>query len=145
MIEIPTFKLLLVVYCFTGIHLFNYNVVEIKNFDYKYDHSKDSIEHYYSKNKYNVGDTIVYRYTIMVDSTSEQAINYKKDLILMEQWAEETRLQEEAWAKDTVYQNNIKREKQQKEDEEWWSELDQAYEEQIKSEKLETKPIKKPE
>ena len=81
----------------------------------------------------------------MVDSTSEQAINYKKDLILMEQWAEETRLQEEAWAKDTVYQNNIKREKQQKEDEEWWSELDQAYEEQIKSEKLESKPIKKPE
>ena len=36
-------------------------------------------------------------------------------------------------------------EKQQKEDEEWWSELDQAYEEQIKSEKLESKPIKKPE
>ena len=35
----------------------------------------------------------------------------------MEQWAEETRLQEEAWAKDTVYLNKIKREKQQKEDE----------------------------
>ena len=137
MIEIPMVKFLLIIYCFTGIHTGNYNV-------YDYLNQLDSIEHYYSKNKYNVGDTIVYRYTIMVDSTSEQAINYKKDLILMEQWAEETRLQTEAWAKDTVYQNNIKREKQQKEDEEWWAELDQAYEEQIKSEKLESKPIKKP-
>ena len=54
MIEIPTFKLLLVVYCFTGAHLFNYNVVEIKSFDYKYDHSNDSIEHFYCKDKYNI-------------------------------------------------------------------------------------------
>ena len=143
MIEIPAFKLLLVMYCFTGIHLFNYNVVEI-DFIHN-DHSNDSIEHFYCKDKYNVGDTIRYRYTIMVDSTSEQAIDYKKYVEFYKAWTEETRLQTEAWAKDTVYQNNIKREKQQKEDEEWWSELDQAYEEQIKSEKLETKPIKKPE
>jgi hypothetical protein len=145
MIEIPTFKLLLVVYCFTGVHLFNYNVVEIKDFDYKHDHSNDSIEHYYCKDKYNVGDTIRHFYTIMVDSTSEKAIDYKKGVELLKAWAEETRLQEEAWAKDTVYQNKIKREKQEEEDKEWWSELDQAYEEQIKSEKLESKPIKKPE
>lgn len=135
MIEIPMVKFLLIIYCFTGIHTGNYNV-------YDYLNQLDSIEHYYSKNKYNVGDTIVYRYTIMVDSTSEQAINYKKESYTYGAWAEETRRQEEAWAKDTVYQNNIKREKQQKEDEEWWSELDQAYEEQIKSE---SKLIKKPE
>jgi hypothetical protein len=126
-------------YCFTGIHTFNYNVVEV-DFENSYVH--DNIEHFYCKDKYSVGDTILYRYTIMIDSTSEQAINYKKDIIMMKEWAEETRLQTEAWAKDTVYQNKIKREKQQKEDEEWWSELDQAYEEQIK---LESKLIKKPE
>ena len=143
MIEIPMVKILLVMYCFTGIHAFNYNVVEIDFIDN--DHSNDSIEHYYCKDKYNVGDTIRHEYTIMVDSTSEKAIDYKKTVELLKAWAEETRLQEEAWAKDTVYQNRIKREKQQKEDEEWWSELDQAYEEQIKSEKLESKPIKKPE
>ena len=43
--------------------------------------------------------------------------DYKKGVELLKAWAEETRLQEEAWAKDTVYQNKIKREKQQKEDE----------------------------
>lgn len=80
MIEIPAFKLLLVMYCFTGIHLFNYNVVEIKNFDPNYDHSNDSIEHYYCKDKYNVGDTIRHEYTKMVDSTSEKAIDYKRIL-----------------------------------------------------------------
>ena len=74
MIEILTYKLLLVVYCFTGVHLFNYNVVEIKDFDYKHDYSNDSIEHYYCKDKYNVGDTIRHEYTKMVDSTSEEAI-----------------------------------------------------------------------
>jgi hypothetical protein len=120
-------------------------VVEIKNFDVEHDYSNDSIEHYYCKDKYNIGDTIRHEYTKMVDSTSEEAIDYKRHVELLKAWAEETRLQEEAWAKDTVYQNKIKREKQQKEDEEWWSELDQAYEEQIKSEKLESKPIKKPE
>jgi len=145
MIEIPTFKLLLVVYCFTGVHLFNYNVVEIKDFDYKHDYSNDSIKHYYCKDKYNIGDTIRHEYTKIVDSTSEEAIDYKRHVEFYKAWIEETRLQEEAWAKDTVYQNKIKRKKQQKEDEEWWSELDQAYEEQTKSEKLESKPIKKPE
>ena len=138
MIEIPMVKFLLIIYCFTGIHTGNYNV-------YDYLNQLDSIEHYYSKNKYNVGDTIVYRYTIMVDSTSEQAINYKKDLILMEQWAEETRLQEEAWAKDTVYQNKIKLEFQQKENEEAEIWLQEAAEKQMELEKLESKPIKKPE
>ena len=141
MIEILTYKLLLVVYCFTGIHLFNYNVVEIKNFDYKYDHSKDSIEHYYCKDKYNVGDTIRHEYTKMVDSTSEEAIytiSFDKQL---KAWNEEI----EARAKDTVYQNKIKLEFQQKENEEAEIWLQEAAEKQMELEKLESKPIKKPE
>ena len=141
MIEIPTFQLLLVVYCFTGIHLFNYNVVEIKNFDYKYDHSKDSIEHYYCKDKYNVGDTIRHEYTKMVDSTSEEAIytiSFDKQL---KAWNEEI----EARAKDTVYQNKIKLEFQQKENEEAEIWLQEAAEKQMELEKLESKQIKKPE
>ena len=141
MIEILTYKLLLVVYCFTGIHLFNYNVVEIKNFDYKYDHSKDSIEHYYCKDKYNVGDTIRHEYTKMVDSTSEEAIytiSFDKQL---KAWNEEI----EARAKDTVYQNKIKLEFQQKENEEAEIWLQEAAERQMELEKLESKPIKKPE
>ena len=141
MIEIPAFKLLLVMYCFTGIHLFNYNVVEIKNFDYKYDHSKDSIEHYYCKDKYNVGDTIRHEYTKMVDSTSEEAIytiSFDKQL---KAWNEEI----EARAKDTVYQNKIKLEFQQKENEEAEIWLQEAAERQMELEKLESKPIKKPE
>ena len=141
MIEIPAFKLLLVMYCFTGIHLFNYNVVEIKNFDYKYDHSKDSIEHYYCKDKYNVGDTIRHEYTKMVDSTSEEAIytiSFDKQL---KAWNEEI----EARAKDTVYQNKIKLEFQQKENEEAEIWLQVAAERQMELEKLESKPIKKPE
>ena len=104
MIEILTYKLLLVVYCFTGVHLFNYNVVEIKDFDYKHDYSNDSIEHYYCKDKYNVGDTIRHEYTKMVDSTSEEAIytiSFDKQL---KAWNEEI----EARAKDTAYQNKIK-------------------------------------
>ena len=141
MIEIPAFKLLLVMYCFTGIHLFNYNVVEIKNFDYKYDHSKDSIEHYYCKDKYNVGDTIRHEYTKMVDSTSEEAIytiSFDKQL---KAWNEEI----EARAKDTAYQNKIKLEFQQKENEEAEIWLQEAAEKQMELEKLESKPIKKPE
>ena len=141
MIEILTYKLLLVVYCFTGVHLFNYNVVEIKNFDYKYDHSKDSIEHYYCKDKYNVGDTIRHEYTKMVDSTSEEAIytiSFDKQL---KAWNEEI----EARAKDTVYQNKIKLEFQQKENEEAEIWLQEAAEKQMELEKLESKPIKKPE
>ena len=141
MIEILAFKLLLVMYCFTGIHLFNYNVVEIKNFDYKYDHSKDSIEHYYCKDKYNVGDTIRHEYTKMVDSTSEEAIytiSFDKQL---KAWNEEI----EARAKDTVYQNKIKLEFQQKENEEAEIWLQEAAEKQMELEKLESKPIKKPE
>ena len=141
MIEILTYKLLLVVYCFTGVHLFNYNVVEIKNFDYKYDHSKDSIEHYYCKDKYNVGDTIRHEYTKMVDSTSEEAIytiSFDKQL---KAWNEEI----EARAKDTAYQNKIKLEFQQKENEEAEIWLQEAAEKQMELEKLESKPIKKPE
>jgi hypothetical protein len=141
MIEIPTFKLLLVVYCFTGIHLFNYNVVEIKDFNYKHDYSNDSIEHYYCKDKYNIGDTIRHEYTIMVDSTSEEAIDYKRHV----EFLEKTRLQEEAWAKDTVYQNKIKLEFQQKENEEAEIWLQEAAEKQMELEKLESKLIKKPE
>lgn len=94
MIEIPMVKILLVMYCFTGIHLFNYNVVEIDFIDN--DHSNDSIEYFYCKYKYNVGDTIRYRYTIMVDSISEQAIDYKKYVEFYKAWTEETRLQTEA-------------------------------------------------
>ena len=141
MIEILTYKLLLVVYCFTGVHLFNYNVVEIKDFDYKYDHSNDSIEHYYCKDKYNVGDTIRHEYTKMVDSTSEEAIytiSFDKQL---KAWNEEI----EARAKDTVYQNKIKLEFQQKENEEAEIWLQEAAERQMELEKLESKPIKKPE
>ena len=141
MIEIPTFKLLLVVYCFTGIHLFNYNVVEIKDFNYKHDYSNDSIKHFYCKDKYNIGDTIRHEYTKMVDSTSEEAIDYKRHV----EFLEETRLQEEAWAKDTVYQNKIKREFQQKENEEAEIWLQEAAEKQMELEKLESKLIKKPE
>ena len=141
MIEILTYKLLLVVYCFTGVHLFNYNVVEIKNFDYKYDHSNDSIEHYYCKDKYNVGDTIRHEYTKMVDSTSEEAIytiSFDKQL---KAWNEEI----EARAKDTVYQNKIKLEFQQKENEEAEIWLQEAAEKQMELEKSESKLIKKPE
>ena len=141
MIEILTYKLLLVVYCFTGVHLFNYNVVEIKDFDYKHDYSKDSIEHYYCKDKYNVGDTIRHEYTKMVDSTSEEAIytiSFDKQL---KAWNEEI----EARAKDTVYQNKIKLEFQQKENEEAEIWLQEAAEKQMELEKLESKPIKKPE
>ena len=141
MIEILTYKLLLVVYCFTGVHLFNYNVVEIKDFDYKHDYSKDSIEHYYCKDKYNVGDTIRHEYTKMVDSTSEEAIytiSFDKQL---KAWNEEI----EARAKDTVYQNKIKLEFQQKENEEAEIWLQEAAERQMELEKLESKPIKKPE
>ena len=83
MIEIPMVKILLVMYCFTGIHAFNYNVVEIKSFDYKYDHSNDSIEHFYCKDKYNIGDTIRHEYTKMVDSTSEEAIYIKNNKTIM--------------------------------------------------------------
>ncbi len=141
MIEILTYKLLLVVYCFTGVHLFNYNVVEIKDFDYKHDYSNDSIEHYYCKDKYNVGDTIRHEYTKMVDSTSEEAIytiSFDKQL---KAWNEEI----EARAKDTVYQNKIKLEFQQKENEEAEIWLQEAAERQMELEKLESKPIKKPE
>ena len=141
MIEILTYKLLLVVYCFTGVHLFNYNVVEIKDFDYKHDYSNDSIEHYYCKDKYNVGDTIRHEYTKMVDSTSEEAIytiSFDKQL---KAWNEEI----EARAKDTVYQNKIKLEFQQKENEEAEIWLQDAAEKQMELEKLESKPIKKPE
>ena len=141
MIEIPVFKLLLVMYCFTGIHLFNYNVVEIKNFDYKYDHSNDSIEHYYCKDKYNVGDTIRHEYTKMVDSTSEEAIQTISFFKHLKAWNEEI----EARAKDTVYQNKIKLEFQQKENEEAEIWLQEAAEKQMELEKLESKPIKKPE
>ena len=141
MIEIPAFKLLLVMYCFTGIHLFNYNVVEIKNFDYKYDHSNDSIEHYYCKDKYNVGDTIRHEYTKMVDSTSEEAIQTISFFKYLKAWNEEI----EARAKDTVYQNKIKLEFQQKENEEAEIWLQEAAEKQMELEKLESKPIKKPE
>ncbi len=141
MIEIPAFKLLLVMYCFTGIHLFNYNVVEIKNFDYKYDHSNDSIEHYYCKDKYNVGDTIRHEYTKMVDSTSEEAIQTISFFKHLKAWNEEI----EARAKDTVYQNKIKLEFQQKENEEAEIWLQEAAEKQMELEKLESKPIKKPE
>ncbi len=141
MIEIPVFKLLLVMYCFTGIHLFNYNVVEIKNFDYKYDHSNDSIEHYYCKDKYNVGDTIRHEYTKMVDSTSEEAIQTISFFKHLKAWNEEI----EARAKDTVYQNKIKLEMQQKENEEAEIWLQEAAEKQMELEKLESKPIKKPE
>ena len=141
MIEIPAFKLLLVMYCFTGIHLFNYNVVEIKNFDYKYDHSNDSIEHYYCKDKYNVGDTIRHEYTKMVDSTSEEAIQTISFFKHLKAWNEEI----EARAKDTVYQNKIKLEMQQKENEEAEIWLQEAAEKQMELEKLESKPIKKPE
>jgi hypothetical protein len=141
MIEIPAFKLLLVVYCFTGLHLFNYNVVEIKDFNYKHDYSNDSIKHFYCKDKYNIGDTIRHEYTKMVDSTSEEAIDYKRHV----EFLEETRLQEEAWAKDTVYQNKIKREFQQKENEEAEIWLQEAAEKQMELEKLESKLIKKPE
>ena len=141
MIEILTYKLLLVVYCFTGVHLFNYNVVEIKDFDYKHDYSNDSIEHYYCKDKYNVGDTIRHEYTKMVDSTSEEAIytiSFDKQL---KAWNEEI----EARAKDTAYQNKIKLEFQQKENEEAEIWLQEAAERQMELEKLESKPIKKPE
>ena len=141
MIEILTYKLLLVVYCFTGVHLFNYNVVEIKDFDYKHDYSNDSIEHYYCKDKYNVGDTIRHEYTKIVDSTSEEAIytiSFDKQL---KAWNEEI----EARAKDTVYQNKIKLEFQQKENEEAEIWLQEAAEKQMELEKLESKPIKKPE
>ncbi len=141
MIEILTYKLLLVVYCFTGVHLFNYNVVEIKDFDYKHDYSNDSIEHYYCKDKYNVGDTIRHEYTKMVDSTSEEAIytiSFDKQL---KAWNEEI----EARAKDTAYQNKIKLEFQQKENEEAEIWLQEAAEKQMELEKLESKPIKKPE
>ena len=141
MIEILTYKLLLVVYCFTGVHLFNYNVVEIKDFDYKHDYSNDSIEHYYCKDKYNVGDTIRHEYTKMVDSTSEEAIytiSFDKQL---KAWNEEI----EARAKDTVYQNKIKLEFQQKENEEAEIWLQEAAERQMELKKLESKPIKKPE
>ena len=141
MIEILTYKLLLVMYCFTGIHLFNYNVVEIKNFDYKYDHSNDSIEHYYCKDKYNVGDTIRHEYTKMVDSTSEEAIQTISFFKQLKAWNEEI----EARAKDTVYQNKIKLEFQQKENEEAEIWLQEAAEKQMELEKLESKPIKKPE
>ena len=141
MIEILTYKLLLVVYCFTGIYLFNYNVVEIKNFDYKYDHSKDSIEHYYCKDKYNVGDTIRHEYTKMVDSTSEEAIQTINFFKYVEWENKQIRLR----ALDTAYQNKIKLEMQQKENEEAEKWLQEAAERQIKSEKLESKPIKKPE
>ena len=141
MIEILTYKLLLVVYCFTGVHLFNYNVVEIKDFDYKHDYSNDSIEHYYCKDKYNVGDTIRHEYTKMVDSTSEEAIytiSFDKQL---KAWNEEI----EARAKDTVYQNKIKLEFQQKENEEAEIWLQEAAEKQMELEKSESKLIKKPE
>ena len=141
MIEILTYKLLLVVYCFTGVHLFNYNVVEIKDFDYKHDYSNDSIEHYYCKDKYNVGDTIRHEYTKMVDSTSEEAIytiSFDKQL---KAWNEEI----EARAKDTVYQNKIKLEFQQKENEEAEIWLQEAAEKQMELEKLESNPIKKQE
>ena len=141
MIEILTYKLLLVVYCFTGVHLFNYNVVEIKDFDYKHDYSNDSIEHYYCKDKYNVGDTIRHEYTKMVYSTSEEAIytiSFDKQL---KAWNEEI----EARAKDTVYQNKIKLEFQQKENEEAEIWLQEAAERQMELETLESKPIKKPE
>ena len=97
MIEIPMVKFLLIIYCFTGIHTGNYNV-------YDYLNQLDSIEHYYCKDKYNVGDTIRHEYTKMVDSTSEEAIytiSFDKQL---KAWNEEI----EARAKDTVYQNKIK-------------------------------------
>ena len=145
MIEILTYKLLLVVYCFTGVHLFNYNVVEIKDFDYKHDYSNDSIEHYYCKDKYNVGDTIRHEYTKMVDSTSEEAIQTISFFKYLKAWTEETRLQDEARAKDTAYQNKIKLEFQQKENEEAEIWLQEAAEKQMELEKLESKPIKKPE
>ena len=141
MIEILTYKLLLVVYCFTGVHLFNYNVVEIKDFDYKHDYSNDSIEHYYCKDKYNVGDTIRHEYTKMVDSTSEEAIQTISFFKHLKAWNEEI----EARAKDTVYQNKIKLEFQQKENEEAEIWLQEAAEKQMELEKLESKPIKKPE
>jgi len=141
MIEIPTFKLLLVVYCFTGIHLFNYNVVEIKNFDVDYDYSNDSTEHYYCKDKYNIGDTIRHEYTKMVDSTSEEAIQTINFWKYVEWENEQTRLK----ALDTAYQNKIKREFQQKENEEAEIWLQEAAEKQMELEKLESKLIKKPE
>ena len=134
MIEIPMVKFLLIIYCFTGIHTGNYNV-------YDYLNQLDSIEHYYCKDKYNVGDTIRHEYTIMVDSTSEEAIytiSFDKQL---KAWNEEI----EARAKDTVYQNKIKLEFQQKENEEAEIWLQEAAERQMELEKLESKPIKKPE
>ena len=141
MIEIPAFKLLLVVYCFTGLHLFNYNVVEIKNFDVEHDYSNDSIEHYYCKDKYNIGDTIRHEYTKMVDSTSEEAIQIINFWKYVEWENEQTRLR----ALDTAYQNKIKREFQQKENEEAEIWLQEAAEKQMELEKLESKLIKKPE
>ena len=63
----------------------------------------------------------------------------------MKAWTEETRLQEEARAKDTAYQNKIKLEFQQKENEEAEIWLQEAAEKQMELEKLESKQIKKPE
>lgn len=101
-------------------HTFNYNVVEINDFsrDYKNESNK-IIEHFYSIDKYNIGDTIRYEYTKMIDSTSDEAIKHKKYIKLMERVNGEMRLQLEAihlkWLSDTVVQNKIKREKQQQE------------------------------
>ena len=63
----------------------------------------------------------------------------------MKAWTEETRLKDEARAKDTAYQNKIKLEFQQKEYEEAEIWLQEAAERQMELEKLESKPIKKPE